>query len=95
MKKQKSKPLTNKAGGVRELTLQDFRQAIDFDALPQSVRQKIQAIKKVGRPRSETPKEMIAFRFAPEVLAGIRGLGKGYNARVESVLRNALEHGSI
>ena len=38
---------------------------------------------------------MIAFRFAPEVLVGIRDLGKGYSARAEAVLRNALEHGNI
>lgn len=95
MKKRKSRPLTNKAGEVRELTLEDFRQAVHFEDLPEDIKQTIRAIKKVGRPRSEAPKEMIAFRFAPEVLAGIRGLGKGYNARVENLLRGALESGNI
>lgn len=93
MKKQK--PLTNKAGDVRELTQADFDRAVSFEALPEGLKGKLSAIKKVGRPRAKAPKEMIAFRFAPEVLAAIRGLGKGYNARVETVLREALERGKI
>lgn len=94
-KPKKPRPLTNKAGEVRELGVEDFAKAVPFEALPDSLQEKLQAIKKVGRPRSPSPKEMIAFRFAPEVLAGIRGLGKGYNARVETLLREALEQGKL
>jgi uncharacterized protein (DUF4415 family) len=41
----------------------------------------------MGRPPVETPKKHIGFRLAA---AGVRATGKGYNARVEKVLRDAL-----
>jgi uncharacterized protein (DUF4415 family) len=38
---------------------------------------------------------MIAFRFSQDVLTGIKALGKGYNGRVEALLREALAEGRI
>lgn len=96
MKKQKKiKPLTNKAGDVRELTYEDFKRAVPFSALPKDLQKTLMAIGKRGRPKSPAPKEMIAFRFSPDVLAGIKGLGRGYNVRVEKLLREALQDGRI
>ncbi|MSP02425.1 MAG: hypothetical protein EXR07_15450 [Acetobacteraceae bacterium] len=53
------------------------------------------ALKKRGRPPVETPKVHIGFRLAAEVVAGIRAKGRGYNARVEKVLREAIAQGRL
>ena len=48
-----------------------------------------------GRPRLEAPKQVINFRLAADLIEGIRATGKGYNARVETVLREALAAGRL
>ena len=48
-----------------------------------------------GRPRAATPKVHTGFRLAADVMDGIRATGKGYNARVERVLRDALVAGKL
>lgn len=37
----------------------------------------------------------IGFRLAADVVSGIRATGRGYNARVEKVLRDALAKGKL
>ena len=51
--------------------------------------------KKMGRPPLETPKIHIGFRLAADVVHAIRATGRGYNARVEKALRNALAKGEL
>lgn len=48
-----------------------------------------------GRPLVETLKVHIGFRLAADVVEGVRATGKGYNARVEKVLREALAKGVL
>lgn len=48
-----------------------------------------------GRPPVESPKVHIGFRLAADVVQGVRATGPGYNARVERVLREALEKGQL
>ena len=50
---------------------------------------------KGGRPPVEQPKVHIGFRLAADVVKGVRATGPGYNARVEKVLREALEKGQF
>jgi uncharacterized protein (DUF4415 family) len=50
---------------------------------------------KGGRPKVETPKVHVGFRLAAEIVEGIKATGKGYNARVETVLRDALAKGLL
>ena len=50
---------------------------------------------KGGRPPVEQPKVHIGFRLAADVVEGVRATGKGYNARVERVLREALAKGEL
>lgn len=50
---------------------------------------------KGGRPPVESPKVHIGFRLAADVVNGVRATGPGYNARVERVLREALEKGEL
>lgn len=53
------------------------------------------AWKKRGRPPVETPKVHIGFRLAADVVEGLRASGRGYNARVEKVLRDAIAEGRL
>ena len=48
-----------------------------------------------GRPRVANPKKRVGLRLAPDVVDGIRATGKGYNARVEEMLRKALARGHL
>lgn len=54
-----------------------------------------QSWRKMGRPRVEAPKVHIGFRLAADVVKSIRASGRGYNARVEKVLRDALAKGEL
>lgn len=90
------KPLTNKAGKVRELEGPDFQAAVSFSQLPDSLQEKLSAIRNnAGRPPSPEPKGMMAFRFSQDVLQAIRASGKGYSGRVETILREAIAEGRI
>ena|SRR5258708_4914856 len=51
--------------------------------------------KKMGRPPVAMPKVHIGFRLAADIVNAIRATGRGYNARVEKVLRNALAKGKL
>jgi len=51
--------------------------------------------KKRGRPPVEAPKVHIGFRLSADVVDGIRSTGRGYNARVERVLREAIAQGRL
>jgi len=51
--------------------------------------------KRMGRPPIATPKVHIGFRLAADVVKSIRATGRGYNARVEKVLRDALAKGEL
>ena len=50
---------------------------------------------KGGRPPVEQPKVHIGLRLAADVVKRVRATGPGYNARVERVLREALESGKL
>jgi uncharacterized protein (DUF4415 family) len=77
---------------VPEATDAEFATARPFkEMFPAQYR----AWKKMGRPRAETPKVHIGFRLAADVVNAIRTTGRGYNARVEKVLRDALAKGKL
>ena len=75
-----------------EWTEEDFARAKPFkEVFPEQ----FEAWKRRGRPPVAAPKVHIGFRLAADVVAGIRATGKGYNARVEKVLRDALAKGEL
>ncbi|MEK6747223.1 MAG: BrnA antitoxin family protein [Pseudomonadota bacterium] len=80
---------------VPELTDKFFKNAKSFSELPASLQKKLAKIQKRGRPVSDAPKQMIAFRFSPDLVNAIKAVGKGYNVRVEKVLRDAFNKGLI
>jgi uncharacterized protein (DUF4415 family) len=54
-----------------------------------------EAWKRPGRPPAAAPKVHIGFRLAADVVEGIGATGRGCNARVEKVLREALAKGDL
>ena len=78
---------------IPEVTDEMFDRAVPFkDAHPEAYA----AWKRgPGRPKVETPKKLHSFRLDSAVLDGIKATGKGYNARVETVLREALAAGRL
>jgi uncharacterized protein (DUF4415 family) len=77
---------------VPEATDAEFAMARPFkEVFPEQYR----AWRKLGRPPVAAPKVHIGFRLAADVVQAIRATGRGYNARVEKVLRDALAKGEI
>jgi uncharacterized protein (DUF4415 family) len=64
-----------------------------IDELPPKARAAVR--RSVGRPRVAAPKRVKSFKLSPGLIAEIMASGKGYNARVESTLRKALDKGWI
>lgn len=77
---------------IPELIGEDFARAVPFkEVFPEQYR----SWKARGRPPVEKPKVHVGFRLAADVVEGIKATGKGYNARVEKVLREALAQGKL
>lgn len=77
---------------VPEATDAEFASARSFEAV---FPEQYKAWRKMGRPPVEAPKVHIGFRLAADVVNAIRATGRGYNARVEKVLRDALAKGKL
>ncbi|MGD0109465.1 MAG: BrnA antitoxin family protein [Rhodopila sp.] len=84
-----------------ELTEEDFARGKPFkEVFPKQYAEwkasgRAPMVKRIGRPPVDEPKVHIGFRLAPDVVASIRATGKGYNARVEKVLREAIQAGRL
>lgn len=90
-----TRKLTDKDGEVRELTAEDmkkFRPARDADP---GMIVAAKASRGRGRPPKSVHRQMISFRLDPSLVDAIRSSGKGYNARVEHALKEALDKGKI
>ena len=44
-----------------------------------------------GRPRAERPRTMVSLRIEPDVLAALRATGRGWQTRVNALLRQAVQ----
>jgi len=76
-----------------EWVKEDFAQARPFNEV---FPEQCQAWKnRSGRPKVERPKVHVGFRLAADVVEGIKANGRGYNARVEQVPREALAQGKL
>ena len=78
---------------IPELTDADFARMVPFkDAHPEA----FAAWERGPGPANvERPKKLTNLRLDSAVIDGIRATGKGYNARVERVLREALAAGKL
>lgn len=63
----------------------------DVDAQPLTAKQlkamvPLQTLR--GRPKSESPKKLVSVRYSQEVLAYFKSTGEGWQARMDSVLKD-------
>ena len=88
------KPLTNEDGEVRELTADDAARAIPFSALPEEERRMLLSLRRRG-PQKTPRKVAISIRLSPEVAAGLRATGHGWQKRADQALRNWLQNSAV
>jgi len=49
----------------------------------------------VGRPKVETPKPKVTLRMEPDVLTYLRNTGRGWQTRVNALIREAVAAGRV
>ena len=68
---------------------------IDFSDIPELSAKTLAKAKKVGRPRSKNPKQLIAFRIEPKLLNNLKKLAKKkktpYQTLLHELLKSAVE----
>lgn len=88
-------PLTDDDGEVRQLSREDVKLFRPIAEVDPGMLDAMRGLKKGGRPKVAAPKAHIGFRMAADLVEGIKETGKGYNVRVEKVLRDALARGEL
>ncbi|MBD9358389.1 BrnA antitoxin family protein [Methylomonas albis] len=85
-------PLTDADGEVRELTADDFKSAVAFSELPESLQEVLQ-----GRGKQKAPTKIsTTVRFDADVIATFRATGRGWQSRMNDVLKDWLkEHSRV
>jgi uncharacterized protein (DUF4415 family) len=70
--------------------------ALDFSDIPEASGSELTRARRVGRPRGETTKQLIAIRIDPRLLASLRRmatrLGKPYQTLIHELLERAARH---
>ncbi len=79
-------PLTDEDGEVRELTEEDFRNAVPCSDISESLRAKLSALK-LHRPRKTSDKTKITIRLSREVVDVFRAMGNSWQTRMDEVLK--------
>jgi uncharacterized protein (DUF4415 family) len=85
----KRKPLTNADGEVRELSAADAAEAVPFSALPSEEQKMLLSLPRRG-PQKSPRKVPISIRLSPDVAAGLRATGTGWQRRADDALRSWL-----
>ena len=84
----KSKPLIDATGEVRELTAADMK---NFRPAKQALSKTLLTKLNVRGPQKAPTKERITIRLSPEVVQRFRDTGDGWQARVDSALKDWLK----
>lgn len=85
----KKKPLTNKAGQVRELTPKDMRAMRSASEVLPADLLNVLPKRKVGqRGRQKIPtKVSVTLRYSPEVVNYFKEMGEGWQIRMDEALK--------
>jgi uncharacterized protein (DUF4415 family) len=84
------KPLTDKEGEVRELTKADFADMKPFKEVFPELHESWKQGR--GRPKKLRPKARLTVRLDADVVAWLKQNGKGYQTRINSILRDAMSN---
>jgi uncharacterized protein (DUF4415 family) len=80
-------PLTDDSGEAREWTEEDFKRAVPFSGLPESLRNTLSSRQR--GPQKAPVKERISIRLSPEVVASFRATG--WQTRLDAALKDWLK----
>jgi uncharacterized protein (DUF4415 family) len=64
---------------------------IDFSDIPESSAQELRQARRVGRPKSEHAKQLIAIRIDPRLLARLRKLARNKEKPYQTLIHELLE----
>jgi predicted DNA binding CopG/RHH family protein len=64
---------------------------IDFSDIPESTEQELRRARRVGRPKSDGAKQLIAIRIAPRSLAELRRLAAKQSKPYQTLIHELLE----
>ena len=97
---EKPEILTTRAGRVLVVPTpdEDARIAAGIAADPDTYElgaAEIEQLRRPGRPRVAVKRPMLSMRADPDVLAHLRASGKGWQTRVNALLREAVEQGRL
>ncbi len=69
---------------------------IDFSDIPESTDEELRRARRVGRPKSDMAKQLIAIRLSPRLLADLQKMaakqGKPYQTLIHELLEKAASH---
>ena len=64
---------------------------IDFSDIPELTDEQLKSAKRIGRPRIDNPKQLIAVRMAPSLIASLKKLARKRKRPYQSILHELLE----
>ena len=79
-------PLTDADGEVRELNEEDFKNAVPFSALPETLQTTLRSLKRRGKQQSPT-KVSTTVRFDLDVVETFRATGRGWQSLMNEALK--------
>ena len=87
------KPSVSSARGGRAVKSVRFisDQAIDFSDIPESTDAELKRARRVGRPRRDDAKQIIAIRIRPRVLAALRKIAEQQDKPYQTLIHDILE----
>ncbi len=72
-----------------EWTAEDFKRAVPFSALPESLRNTL--ARRTRGPQKAPLKERVTIRLSPEVVEPFRATGDGWQTRLDAALKDWLK----
>lgn len=66
-------------------------EGLDFSDLPKLSASQLKRAKRVGRPKSENPKQLIAVRISPNLLYALRLMAKKKKRPYQTLMHELLE----
>ena len=65
---------------------------IDFSDIAELTDKQLKKARRVGRPKSDNPKQLIAIRIAPELLSKLRKIAKNRKTPYQTLMHELLEN---
>lgn len=95
-KKQSASSVRAKQTAKKRKPMRD--DGIDYSDIPPSTDEELQRARRVGRPKGDNTKQLIAIRIAPSVISSLRKMAdkqdKPYQTLINEILEKAVSKAS-